>query len=148
MDILSHFNNISVSNLSASDITGGTLTIDDSLSIKTYGGAVLEDYLSGIRIYSGDGDPYFIVTNSTIYNRAGSSIIYMYKYNSTGDGVGIGISTNYGVRISAGTSGYLIGSWYLNDSSTAVTSDENKKNTIVEIDEKYNTFFDNIQDKF
>ena len=134
---------ITVKNLNASNITGGTLTIDDSLSIETSGGAHLETYDNGIRIYAGNRNPYFCVTNNTVSSYAGSTSFYI---RSTVDSAG---NTTYllsdgGIKITTLTSGYLNGTWYLNNSSIAATSDENKKNTIVEIDEKYNVFFDNI----
>lgn len=40
--------------------------------------------------------------------------------------------------------GLLQGSWYLNSSSVAITSDINKKNNITQIDDKYDSFFDNL----
>ena len=36
---------------------------------------------------------------------------------------------------------FLVGTWYLNSSSTAVTSDYNKKNTINPLSYKYDQFF-------
>ena len=43
------------------------------------------------------------------------------------------------------TVGRLYGNWYLNGTSTAVTSDENLKNTIQSIDDKYSCLFDNLR---
>ena len=41
--------------------------------------------------------------------------------------------------------GRLYGNWYLNGTTTAVTSDKNLKNTISSIDNKYDVFFDLIR---
>ena len=136
------FNPDRIPEISADKITGGTLTIDDSITVKTAGGAYLESIDSGIRIYYGDRDPYFIVMDTMIYNKVGGSYFYMTKYGT--NGYGAHLYSPYDIKIQTAKNGYLNGTWYLNDSSNAVTSDENKKNTIIEIDEKYNVFFDNI----
>lgn len=39
----------------------------------------------------------------------------------------------------------MSGSWYLNSSGIATTSDENKKNSIEELPEKYSVLFDNLR---
>ena len=52
-------------------------------------------------------------------------------------------SANYNIDLST-NSGRLNGSWYLS-SGSAVTSDENKKNSIEELPEKYSKFFDGLK---
>lgn len=47
------------------------------------------------------------------------------------------------IILQAGDAGYLEGTWY-NDSGSAITSDINKKNSIINIGDKYDTFFDNL----
>ena len=138
-----NFGNIEVSNLSADDITSGTLTIGNGISVKTSGGATLESWDEGIRIYAGNGSPYFTVNPYGIGLYTSSTYINIRQSIGT-DGSALSLYSPYDIKIKTGTSGYLFGSWYLENSSNAVTSDENKKNTIVEIDERYNAFFDNI----
>ena len=133
---------ITVTNLSASSITGGTLTIDNGLSVKTSGGAYLESVDNGIRIYSGSRDPYFTVTTSSIYLSANSTQFYIRTSNDSAANR-VNIYSPSGIKIQTKTNGYLNGTWYL-DSSVAITSDENKKNTIIEISDSYEKFFDDI----
>lgn len=136
------FSTSRIPDLNADKITAGTLTINDSFNIKTAGGAYLENTDNGIRIYCGNRNPYFIVSDSSVYSYAGGTYFYIQRY-SDGSGNGATLYSPYGIRLSTGRSGLLNGTWY-SSSAISTTSDENKKNTIIEISDSYEKFFDNI----
>ena len=67
-------------------------------------------------------------------HKGGSSWGFSYYING---------NNQYGVFAVCSGGGYLNGTWKLNN-STLTASDRNKKNSIENLDERYNTFFDNL----
>lgn len=127
-----------IPSLNASKITAGTLSsnliLGSGIKLCSNNGAVMESYNGGVRIYSGNKNPYFAVYSNGVYMSAMSSSHWntIYVVNSG----------SYGAYLYSGT-GYIGGTWYISGYQST-SSDENKKNTINPISDTYEKFFDNI----
>lgn len=123
------FSTSRIPDLNANKITAGTLYTDGDVTIKTSSGATFESWNDGLRIYSTGRTGYLSVYSGGTWLQSNSTN-YLYQ------------SSAYGTAIYS-TNGELSGSWYTSGYE-AITSDENKKNTITEISQTYEKFFDNI----
>lgn len=139
-------------------LVGNIYEADNNLVITNAAGDV-QLGVSGYNFIRGHREHGY--SKAIIYNydlRAGSNIIvdatkvgstnwdssgYYYIKMESGYGWGIVVGTSY--RISAnGSGGHLYGTWYAN-SCLGTTSDEDKKNSIEELPEKYSALFDNLR---
>ena len=118
-----------------------------------YGDWYIDNYKPGSEIVSSDGTHLgrFEYYSGAPYD---CQAVYFAKpisfFSGThkgGSSWGFSYYTNgnnqYGVFAVCSGGGYLNGTWKLNN-STLTASDRNKKNSIENLDERYNTFFDNL----
>lgn len=88
---------------------------------------------TAMRIYSEDGETYFVVGDDCI----------ILSYADTSANKGSAISLNSTGAWLSSFSGLLMGTWSSNG-EISIVSDENKKNSIELLDDRYDVLFDNL----
>ena len=130
--ILAEFSNSTIA-LNTSNIDLNASNIDLNASNIALNAPNKKIWLQSDEVFVSDfGD-----TNASTLTIYGKLIAYTY---TTDNGWLVSIETNRG----GAAGGQLWGTWTLG-SSTAVTSDINKKNSINDLQEKYNIFFNNLR---
>ena len=124
------------------------ITITDSSILFTYGGATRSISCGTLGIITMKTNDYNYLQLGNLGAALYGLFLTIDSQPSEGSGGNIAIGTYYATDITIGRStlsnGALTGTWKLNGSSIATTSDINLKNTIKEMPDIYSDLFDNL----